>query len=60
MLIFEVRVLIGWPSHSIRKTANQNAFLKVKLFCFYVKVAYHFRPEYIWSLQGGQKILQLA
>ena len=46
MLNIEARVLIGWLSHSIRKPANQNSFLEVKHFCFYVKVAYHFGPEY--------------
>ena len=29
---FEVHVLIGWLSQSIRKPANQNALLKVKHF----------------------------
>ena len=56
MLNFEVRVLMGWLSHSIRYPANQNAFLKVKPFYYYVKVAYHFRPEYnahemLWSCE---------
>ena len=43
---FEAHILIGWLSHSICWPANQNLFLKVKHFCFYVKVAYHFLPEY--------------
>ena len=57
MLNFEVRVLIGWFSHSIRYPANQNAFLKIKCFCFYVKVAYHFRPEYncYWIIRRAFK-----
>ena len=45
-----LHVLLGWLSHSIRYPANQNAFLKVKHFCFYVKVAYHFRPEYNYDV----------
>ena len=43
MLNFEVRVLTGWLSDSIRKPAIQNAFLKVNQFCFYVN---HLRTEY--------------
>ena len=36
---FETRVLIGWLVQSFCKPGNQNACLKVKYFCFYVKVA---------------------
>ena len=34
MFDFEVRVLIGWLTQSI---GNQNACLKIKHFCLYVK-----------------------
>ena len=39
MFEFEERVLIGWLTNTVREPANQNACLKVKHFCFYVKVA---------------------
>ena len=45
MFNFKVGVLIGWLSHSIHDSVNQSAFLKVKHFCFYVQVVYHFRPN---------------
>ena len=37
---FEERIL-GWLEDT-----NQDAYLKVQNFCFYVKAVYHFRPEY--------------
>ena len=43
MFDVEVRVLIGWLVRSIHKSANQNACLEVKHFCFYVKVVF---PSY--------------
>ena len=46
MVDFEARVLIGWPANTVREKANQEAYLKIQHFCFYVKVVYHFRPEY--------------
>ena len=41
------RVLIGWLANTVRERANQDAYLKVQHFCYYVKVAYHCRPEYM-------------
>ena len=46
MFDFEERVLIGWLENTVRKPANQNAYLKVQHFCFYAKAVYHFRQEY--------------
>ena len=46
MFDFEERVLIGWLANTVREPANQDEYVKVQHFCFYVKVAYHFRPEY--------------
>ena len=36
MFEFETRVLIGWLGNTLRETANQNAKLRVKKFCFNV------------------------
>ena len=47
MLDFEKRVLIGWLPNTVREPVNQDVYLKIQHFCFYVKVVYHFRPEYI-------------
>ena len=45
---FEARVLIGWLANTPGEPANQNAYLiKVKHFCFYVKVARLSYGEYI-------------
>ena len=46
MFDFEERLLIGWLANTVREPAIQDAYLKVHHFCFYVKVVYHFRPEY--------------
>ena len=46
MFDFEERVLIGWLANTVREPANQDEYVKVQHFCFYVKVVYHFRPEY--------------
>ena len=46
MFDFEERVLIGWLANTAREPANQDAYLKVQHFCFYVKVVHHFRPDY--------------
>ena len=46
MFDFEERVLTGWLAHTVTEPANQDAYLKVQHFCFYVKFVYHFRPEY--------------
>ena len=35
---FEERVLIGWVANTVREPANQDVYLKVKHFCFYVSV----------------------
>ena len=43
---FQERILIGWLANTVREPANQDAYLKVQHFCFYVKIVYHFRPEY--------------
>ena len=46
MFDFEERVLIVCLANTLREPDNQDAYLKVHHFYFYVKVAYHFRPEY--------------
>ena len=35
---FKERVLIGWLANTVRVPANEDAYLKVQHFCFYVKV----------------------
>ena len=46
MFDFEERILNFWLANTVREPANQDTYFKVQHFCFYVKVAYHFRPEY--------------
>ena len=46
MFDFEERALIGWLVNTVREPANQDAYLKVQHLCIYVKVVYHFWPEY--------------
>ena len=46
MFDLEERVLIGWPANTVREPANQEMYLNAQYFCFYVKVVYHFQPEY--------------
>ena len=36
MFDFEERVLIGWLANRVREPANQDTYLKVLHFCFYV------------------------
>ena len=47
---FEECVLSGWLANTVREPANQNAYLKVQHFCFYVMVVYHFRAEYNFTI----------
>ena len=47
MFDFKKRVL----ANAVREPANQDAYLKVQHFCFYVKVVYHFRPEYSYNME---------
>ena len=48
---FEERVLIGWLANIVREPADQDAYLKVQHFCFYViKIVYHVRPEYNYDI----------
>ena len=39
-------VLIGWLTNTLKEPANQNAFLKVKQFCFYARVVCLSYSEY--------------
>ena len=48
---FEECVLIGWLANTGREPAYQDAYLKVQHLCIYVKVVYHFRPEYNGALE---------
>ena len=48
---FEERVLIGWLANTGREPVNQDAYLIVQHLCIYVKVVYHFRPEYNSALE---------
>ena len=58
MFDFVARILIGWLANTVRGPANEDAYLKVQHFCFYVKVVYLLRPAYniyiiliyIWGL----------
>ena len=56
MFDFEECVLIGWLANIVREPANQDAYLKVQHFCFYVMVVYHFRPEYSQDYANIQSI----
>ena len=47
MFDIEANVLIGWLANNLREPGNQNACLKIKHFCFYVKVACFSYGEYI-------------
>ena len=43
---FEKRVLIGCLANTVRAPGNEDEYLNIQHFCFYVMVVYHFRSEY--------------
>ena len=45
MFDFEERVLIGLTTEYCERASQSR---RVQHFCFYVKVVYHFRPQYRW------------